>query len=954
MGQTLEKRFQTLRRRIEGLRPRKGFETTYFIPLEEELGCVPVNQWHTRIVFELDFCLQMKAYAGTDVSEPVDAALTILEQAYEKDGALPDSVCKKAEECLMPLAKEAHTYQMIMVGHAHLDMNWKWGWDETVAAVISTFRTMLRLMEEYPDFHFSQSQASTYKIVEDHAPEMMPEIQKRIREGRWEVLASAWVETDKNMPCLESLQNQMLYAKKYMKETWGVDPETLDVDFAPDTFGHSAFLPELDALGGMKYYYHCRGYQDLDKVLYRWRAPSGKELLMYKEPYWYSSTIMPAAAVGMPRLATMSAGFRTAMLVYGVGNHGGGPTRRDLNRALWMQQWPVFPRLRFGRMRDYFLEAEAVREQLPVVEHELNAVFTGCYTTQSRIKRGNRRAETALLNAEKLSALAALELNGSYAEGAFEKAWRDTLFTHFHDILTGSCVQDSREHAMGLYQGVLGIANTKAAGALETLAASIDTSAMTQEDEEFSRAFGAGVGYGLGQGNIPAHETGTGMTRIFHIVNTTSVDREENAKLTVWDWPGNLKLVETSDEDGNVLPCECISGQQIFWSHRFFELLVTVKVPAHGYTTVVLREKSPEQETDSFIFSKPHSHQHMPIEDIVLENEYLTARFDARSGELYSFVDKVSGEERLRHGETAGLRYITAQKNNESSWIIGRYVGMEKVKGLVKLEPIGGQLQSGFQMKQYVAGSEVNTTITLGNKDKFLKVQMQVDWKEDSKDKEEQPILSYCLPLADSTGRMLCDVPGGVVWRPDQELDMPCQRYAAAELSDERVLALASDCKHGFRLSRNDLFVTLINTAEHPDPYPERGIHELSLFILPTSGEAITLAKETDICLNPLQYVANTPHDGILPAKGKLLDTVGDTVVFRGVSLRDGWLALRMYEVEGMECPVTVTLNYDVVEAYMADLFGNQLDIPVTVEGQKVSMTIRPHMQGELRIKKNK
>lgn len=952
MSKTLEKRFQMIRRQVEGLRPRTCFESTYFIPLEEELGCVPVNKWHTRILSELDFCLQMKTYAGTDVQEPMDAALTVLEEACQADGVLTDAVCKRAEACLMPLAKEAQTYHVIMVGHAHLDMNWKWSWDETVVAAVSTFRTMLKLMEEYPDFHFSQSQASIYQIIEEHAPEMMPEIKKRIQEGRWEVLASTWVEMDKNMPCIESLQNQFLYAKKYLDETWGVDPESLDIDFAPDTFGHSTFVPELATLTGIKYYYHVRGYQDTEKALYCWQAPSGKELLVYKEPYWYSSGMIPSGGIGMPRLSKMSGGLRTGLLLYGVGNHGGGPTRRDLNRARWMMQWPVFPVMRFGRLRDYFLEAESAREQLPVVTHELNAVFTGCYTTQSRIKRGNRRAETALLNAEKLSALTALELGGSYADDAFEKAWRDTLFTHFHDILTGSCVQDSREHAMGLYQKVLGIANTKASQALETLADAIDTSALTVEEEEFGRGFGAGVGYGLGKGNIPAHETGNGMTRIFHIVNTTSVDREENTKLTVWDWPGNMALLETTDEHGNVIPCECISGQQIFWSHRFFELLVTVRVPAHGYTTVVLREKAPELETDCFIYSGAHAHQHMPYEDIVLENSYLAARFDGRSGELYSLIDKATGNECIRKGETGGLRYIIAQKDGESSWIINRYISVEKVNKVVRLEPIDGRLQSGLRLIQKVADSEIITTISLGNLDKFLKVQMQVDWKEESKGKVKQPILSYCIPLENVTDRMLCDVPGGAIWRPQQELDVPCQRYAAAELTDGRVLALVSDCKHGFRLSRNDLFVTLINTAEHPDPYPERGIHEISLYLLPSDGQAVALAKETDVCLNPLQYVTNTPHEGSLSTSGTLLNTVGDSVVFRGVSMKDGALAMRMYEAEGKKCPVTITVNYAVREAYLSDVFGNRMDIPVSVTGQKIEFIMKPYMQAEIRIRK--
>jgi len=953
MEQSLEKRFQTVRRRIEGLRPRLRFETTYFMPLEEELGCVPVNPWHTRIMSELDFCLQMKAYAGTEVTGPVDAALRVLEEAYQKDGVLTDGACEQAEQCLMPLAEESHTYKLIVVGHAHLDMNWKWGWDETVATVVSTFRTMLKLMEEYPEFHYSQSQASTYKIVEEYAPDMMPEIKKRIQEGRWEVLASTWVENDKNMPCTESLQNQILYAKKYLEETWGVPQERIEIDFAPDTFGHSAFIPEIDALGGLKYCYHGRGFLDNEKVLYRWKAPSGKELLMYKEPYWYSSGMVPYAGIGLPRVASMSGGLRTGLMAFGVGNHGGGPTRRDLNKAEWMKQWPIFPRMHFGTMREYFLEAERVREKLPVVEHELNAVFTGCYTTQSRIKRGNRRAETALLQAEKLCALVA----GS-TEKALEGSWQDTLLTHFHDILTGSCVQDTREHAMGVYQKVLAHANTRSAQALEELAACIDTSALIgiseamPEDAVYSRAFGAGVGYGLGQGNIPSHETGNGMTRIFHIVNTTGCDREENAKLTIWDWPGNLALMEITDERGNVLPSECISGQQIFWQHRYFEALVTVKVPAYGYTTVVLQEKSPEIETDCFINTNPFARKHAPIQDMILENEYLCARFDARSSDLYSLVDKVSGTERIPEGKRGGLRYIIAQKNQGmSSWIIERWVDVKPIAKTVKIEPIGGKLRCGFQVVQEVASSQITTTVTLGSKDRYLKVQTSVDWKEESKDSKEQPLLSYCLPLKEASGRMLCDVPGGTVWRPDQEIDMPCQRYAAAEFQDGRVLTLAADCKHGFRLSGNELFVTLINTAEHPDPYPERGIHEISLFIMPAAAKAAELSANMDICLNPLQYVINTPHEGTLPMTGQLLDTKGETAVFTGVAERKGYLAVRMYEAEGKICPVTVTLNKPVSEAFMSDLFGNKLDIPVKAAGQQVQVTLAPFVQGELRIK---
>ena len=951
MYQSLEKRFRLLRGKVEGLRNKSEYEHTHIPTPEEQLQIVPVNAWHCRILSELDFCLQMQAHGGVAAADAVDNALTVLERAQAADGVLTDDACRQAEMCLLPLEKEARTYTLLLVGHAHLDMNWQWGWDETVATVIPTLQTVLRLMEEYPEFCFSQSQASDYKIIEDYAPEMMESIKERIQEGRWEVTASAWVETDKNMPCTESLMNHILYTKQYLKEHWGIEPESLDLDFSPDTFGHSAYLPELDALGGIRYYYHCRGIGDADMVLYRWKAPSGRELLMYKEPYWYNSSITPAPAIGLPRVAGLCGGLRTGMAVYGVGDHGGGPTRRDLNRALEMQQWPVFPRLRFATMHEYFAAAEHVREKVPLIERELNAIFTGCYTTQSRIKKGNRRAEMSLLNAEKLSALTAFQLGAPYASRAFEGAWQKILFTHFHDILTGSCVQDSREHAMGLYQEALAVANSKSAKALETLAAAIDTSSLTTEDDRFDRSEGAGVGYGLRQGNIPAYESGTGMTRILHIVNTTGTERYENAELTIWDWPGNMDFMEITDIAGNRLPFERASGWQVYWGHRFFRVRVTVKVPAYGYTTVMLREKEDGEITDCFLRSLICERLHAPYEDIVLENKYLTARFDFRTGQLCSLVDKASGMERIREGETGGLRYIKAQKTIRSSWEIDRYLQVNKVTELVKVTPLNGHLNSGLQTEHKVDHSRITTTVTLGSEDRFLRVQFHVDWKEEAKQGEVQPVLSYCLPLAGTTGRMLCDVPGGTVWRPDQELDVPCQRYGAAELSDGRVLALASDCKYGFRLSRGELSVTLINTADNPDPYPERGIQDISLFLLSAPADASLLAKETDICLNPLQYMTNTAHGGTLPITGSLLQTLGESAVFTGVARRDGCLSVRMYEAAGQECPVTVRLPGAIKEAYLTDLLGNRLEVPVMAENQEVHLTLAPYTQAELRMR---
>jgi alpha-mannosidase len=226
-----------------------------------------------------------------------------------------------------------------------------WGWDETVSITLETFRTMLDLMKEYPDYTFSQSQASVYRVVEDHDPAMLDEIRARVKEGRWEVTASTWTETDKNIPSGESQARHILYTKAYLSKLLNIDPDSLDIDFEPDTFGHNANVPEILNKGKVKYYYHCRGYEGHN--LYRWTAPSGASILAYREPIWYNAHIEPSMAYYVPEFCNKN-GLDTMLKVYGVGDHGGGPTRRDIERIIDMNSWPVFPTIKFGTFKEYF------------------------------------------------------------------------------------------------------------------------------------------------------------------------------------------------------------------------------------------------------------------------------------------------------------------------------------------------------------------------------------------------------------------------------------------------------------------------------------------------------------------------------------------------------------------------------------------------------------------------
>ncbi|NLB40945.1 MAG: alpha-mannosidase, partial [Clostridiales bacterium] len=358
----------------------------------------------------------------------------------------------------MELSSVAKNFRLLCVAHAHIDMNWMWGYAETVAVTLDTFRTMLNLMNEYPDFKFSQSQASVYRIVEEFDPHMLQEIKKCVKEKRWEVTASTWVEADKNMPNGESLARHVLYTKKYLSELLDLDPDSLQLDFEPDTFGHSRNVPEVLSKAGVKYYYHCRGYKGHN--LYRWKSPSGSSVITYREPLWYNATIDSDIAVVVPEFCADN-NMKTMLKVYGVGDHGGGPTRRDLEKLIEMSTWPIYPTIQFGTFSEFYASVEEeIGDKLPVVDAELNSVFSGCYTTQTRIKQSNRIGEAKLYDAEAYSTLNALFVNGEYPSKAYEEAWRKVLFNQFHDIITGSCVIDTREHAMGQFQQVLATANT--------------------------------------------------------------------------------------------------------------------------------------------------------------------------------------------------------------------------------------------------------------------------------------------------------------------------------------------------------------------------------------------------------------------------------------------------------------------------------------------------------------
>jgi len=358
---------------------------------------------------------------------------------------------KQAETILTPFRPIAKKFTVHLIGHAHIDMNWLWDYENTKDVCIRDFASVISLMEQFPELTFSQSQSHVYQIVEQANPQLFSAVVQKIKERRWEVTANAWVENDLNLVHGESLVRHILYAKKYSQEKLG---DLSPVMWCPDTFGHPATIPSICADAGIKYYFHMRCGKDYP--LYRWKGPDGSQLLSYKAVYnnWISpDRIVPV----LLKFIKILPGVPHMMFPYGVGDHGGGPTKRDYRMKVRMQEKPVMPSLVFSTAERYFRAVEKYKSKLPVVKGELNTIFEGCYTTHSDIKDTNRKCEDILLTLESAMAIFLSQGGRIAVEDTIklEQLWQKALFNQFHDILCGSAIKSSYTYSVELGASVI-------------------------------------------------------------------------------------------------------------------------------------------------------------------------------------------------------------------------------------------------------------------------------------------------------------------------------------------------------------------------------------------------------------------------------------------------------------------------------------------------------------------
>ena len=368
----------------------------------------------------------------------------------------------------IPYTAQSH---VIFDGHSHIDVAWLWRIQESERKCARTYANNLALMDVYPEFTFTQSQAVVYDMVKQNYPELYERIKQKVKNGQWNIVGNTWVECDTNIASGESMIRQLLYGREFFLEEFGVSSDTY---WLPDCFGFSHALPQIIKKSGMKYFITTKLLnQDTNRfphTLFKWKGHDGSEILALNQRSHYQGEYDPAQVHAASYNNDLKGVMKTGFGMFGYGDGGGGSTYRMLENAKRLKNFPGLPSTSMGHPQEYFAEAEKIRDELPTYCDELYYEnHRGTYTSQGFIKKGNRQSEFLLTRIEM-----AKIFGGGYKAEDLKAMWRKLLTNQFHDILPGTSIHEAMEDCRVAFNELLKDANEEYNNTLYALTKNIE------------------------------------------------------------------------------------------------------------------------------------------------------------------------------------------------------------------------------------------------------------------------------------------------------------------------------------------------------------------------------------------------------------------------------------------------------------------------------------------------
>jgi len=797
----------------------------------------------------------------------------------------------EARKIMQPLLRSRNgptTPTFGLIGHSHIDTAWLWPLAETVRKCARTFSTALNLMEQYPEFLFIQSAPCHAEMIREHYPSLFVRIRKAVRGGRWEPNGAMWVEPDCNIPSGESLVRQILVGQTATREMFGYTSDTL---WLPDVFGYSAALPQILRGCGVEFFCTTKiGWNDTTRFPYDtfvWKGIDGSAVVAHYNTIhcWPDPETLTAQWNWVQHKDVQDRRY----CAFGFGDGGGGPMAEMCEVARRVEDLEGCPKARYVRVSDFM---RGIRQELPDLPEYVGELYLECHrgtlTSAAKVKRGNRRTEWALREAEFLCTAAALR-GVRYPSERMARVWKTLLTNQFHDILPGSSTAPVNDEAIKTFDRCIAEAQEMGQIALNAL---------------------------TGSRRKP------GRSGVL-VVNSLSWDRD--GEMVLCGLPAGTR--------------PSASGIKAQWIEdvegRSKLVIQGLTVPALGGAVLDLTRGRPGGDSPFKITANG------------LDTPHAVVRFD-HIGRIVSLVDKASGRQIVKPG--GQLNTFLLGEDVPESWdnwdidsdqhmkmrIEDRFIGRKVVAN----GPLQLRLRSTYKIG---ANSTLVQDMVFHDDTPRIDFESVLDWDEKHK------LLKAEFELDILTDVARHEIQYGHVERPTHR-NLPQDRarfevcaHKWTDLSENGFgVALLNDCKYGLSVWGSTLGLSLVKSGTHPDPRGDAGRHVFTYSLLPHAG-----GFSVESVVRPA-YELNLPPT-VAPAGPRttelspLLTVEAPNVIVEAVKWAQKGKAfvVRLYEAGKTGCHVGINVNAPVKAVCQTNMMEEQPQ-PLVLKNGAIRTFFRP------------
>ncbi len=811
---------------------------------------------------------------------------------FELDRESRNASYIKAREALRPAMEAVNGSSapvFYAIGNAHIDLAWLWPLQETYRKTARTFAAQLRLLDEYPDYKFLQSQPACYEMVRKYYPELFERIKEAVKAGKWIADGAMWVEPDTNMSGGEALVRQLLYGKKYYKEVFDVDSELL---WLPDTFGYTAALPQILNGCGVKYLVTQKIFWSYNKGepfpyhYFNWQGMDGSKIVSFL-PTKYEYPTHPIEINGVWKNRSQARELGTFLYPYGYGDGGGGPTRDHIEYALRQKDLEGGVKIKLSDPVEFFEDMEKMGGTDNTYVGELYfTAHRGTYTTQAAVKKGNRKSEEALRELELWSSAASL-CGEKYPAEKAEELWKDVLLNQFHDILPGSAIQRVYVEAEALHNKVIAEANAMT-GTAQTALLKEDIASVT-------------------------------------VFNSLGFARNALISLPAGFEKGALTA------DGTYVPVK--DGKAV------------VALPSVGAVSLRPANEEKAVENGFVVVTKT-------ADGFVLENALVKAAVNAR-GEVTSYILKESGREfaaspmnRLRMFKDVPRRWDGW--DIDSNYVMQEIDGAFDIKVELASEGVEGVLK----VTGKIENSAYTQYIRLAKDSKRIDFETEIDYKELHRLlKVGFPVDVYAENAVNEMQFGYVERPTHRSRLYDKERFEVCNHRYSALRDGSHGAAVLNDCKYGISVNGNSMELTLLRSGACPDFRTDNRVHNFTYAFTAWEGDFVSsdVVKEA----YALNIKPTVIAGGALDASYLGVDNdniIIDTV--KCAEDGSGDIIVRLYESKKAATSAKLRVNlFDGAKAYECDMLENT-KAALAVTGNDIALDFRAFEIKTVRISK--